>query len=289
MAKNQRSYPWTNRSGRMRASSRSGSRPGREPALQDARAEVDFLGTHDPRTVAIRVVTKPVAPSKNDLLGLDYAFPNQRTEHRYRHFLRTPLAASAIQATDTGCREKVPLELIANGQESRRTDSLSGALLLQPSDLLRLALESVLARTYQDFEIVLADAASDFDVGALAASFVDPRIHVYRSPTNLGIAGNYFSGFRIARGTYVAHLDDDDMWEPQCLLRHARTQDARVAALRSVRTHLTLRGTLALLLTAIPRPAAQWVARLAALAKARAGRQRLSSPLVHASASRSCG
>lgn len=82
---------------------------------------------------------------------------------------------------------------------------------------LRVALESILAQTLQDFEIVVVNDAGD-DVAALVTS-LDPhgRISYVRHGVNRGLAAARNSGLGVARGKYVAYLDDDDRFYPEHL------------------------------------------------------------------------
>lgn len=79
------------------------------------------------------------------------------------------------------------------------------------------ALRSVLAQTFRDFEVLVCDDASSQDVPGLLKTFGDDRIQYLRNATNLGVAATNLVGYRAARGRYVAHLDDDDEWEPRFL------------------------------------------------------------------------
>lgn len=82
---------------------------------------------------------------------------------------------------------------------------------------LARAVESVLAQTFTDFELVVTDDASPDDSGAVARSFADPRVVYRRNPVNLGVPGNWAAGLRLARGEYVCFLMDDDYYDPPFL------------------------------------------------------------------------
>jgi len=84
------------------------------------------------------------------------------------------------------------------------------------ADLVTLAIESVLAQTYPDFEIIVIDDGSQDDTGAVVKAYPDPRIrYIYQDNTGLGGARN--TGIRAARGRYVAFLDADDLFLPENL------------------------------------------------------------------------
>ena len=84
-------------------------------------------------------------------------------------------------------------------------------------DLLREALTSALAQSYQHLEILVRDNASTDETRKVIQSFSDPRIRYHRHPENVGPTENVIGGCREARGEFVAHLHDDDLWEPDFL------------------------------------------------------------------------
>ena len=81
------------------------------------------------------------------------------------------------------------------------------------------AIESVLAQTFTDFELlIIDDAGSDHSI-ELCRAYDDARIRII-SQQNRGLAGARNTGIRNARGQFVALLDSDDLWEPKKLERH---------------------------------------------------------------------
>jgi glycosyltransferase involved in cell wall biosynthesis len=83
-------------------------------------------------------------------------------------------------------------------------------------------IESVLAQTSEDWELVLVDDASPdatYDVAARYTS--DRRVRVERNPANLGPVGNWNHVVAQARGRYVKLLCSDDLLYPTCLARQA--------------------------------------------------------------------
>lgn len=93
------------------------------------------------------------------------------------------------------------------------------------SGYLRQAIESVLAQTYANFEIILVDDGSTDDTPAAVAAFGDPRI-VYLRQNNQGRSAARNTGLRQARGEYIAFLDDDDLYLPQKLASQTAFLDA---------------------------------------------------------------
>jgi glycosyltransferase involved in cell wall biosynthesis len=83
---------------------------------------------------------------------------------------------------------------------------------------LAQAIESVLAQTLGEFEIIVVDDGSTDNTSAVATSFDDPRIRViYQDNAGLSAARN--TGLRLARGAYITLLDSDDAFLPEKLAR----------------------------------------------------------------------
>jgi glycosyltransferase involved in cell wall biosynthesis len=80
---------------------------------------------------------------------------------------------------------------------------------------LREAVESVLAQTFEEFELLIVDDASTDD--AVAALPDDPRIRILRNERNLGQIPSLNRGLREARSKLVARLDHDDVCLPRRL------------------------------------------------------------------------
>jgi glycosyltransferase involved in cell wall biosynthesis len=98
---------------------------------------------------------------------------------------------------------------------------------------LRETLASVAAQSYDGWECIVVDDASD-DCTATSAIGVDPRIACVRSDRNLGPAGARNLGLERATGELVAFLDADDLWLPDYLTRQTAAYDAARAAGRRV-------------------------------------------------------
>jgi glycosyltransferase involved in cell wall biosynthesis len=84
---------------------------------------------------------------------------------------------------------------------------------------IRRAIESVLAQTFQNFEIVVVDDGSTDDTAAVVATMTDPRIRFFRHERNRGGSGARNTGIHAASAPYVAFLDSDDEWLPTKLER----------------------------------------------------------------------
>jgi glycosyltransferase involved in cell wall biosynthesis len=89
------------------------------------------------------------------------------------------------------------------------------------------AIESVLAQTRQDFEIVVVDDGSSDDTAAVAEATAagDPRVRVIRQ-ANGGPSAARNRGIADGGGEYVSMLDSDDLWLPDYLAEMGAALDA---------------------------------------------------------------
>ena len=87
------------------------------------------------------------------------------------------------------------------------------------------AIESVLAQTFTDFELIIVDDGSTDDTVLICNRYDDQRVRLV-SQKNRGLAGARNTGIRAANGEYVAFLDADDLWRPDKLQAHVAHLDA---------------------------------------------------------------
>jgi len=80
--------------------------------------------------------------------------------------------------------------------------------------LIERAIQSVQAQNFKDWELIIADDGSTDDTRKIVVEWQkkEPRIIFVHNSVNQGISKNYNTGLRIARGEYVAMIDDDDPW-----------------------------------------------------------------------------
>ncbi len=92
---------------------------------------------------------------------------------------------------------------------------------------LRAALESIVAQTLNDWELIICDNASTDGTGEICGEFVrrDKRIQYHRSATNRGAAPNYNWAFTLAVGEYFKWADYDDVIAPRFLEECVRVLD----------------------------------------------------------------
>lgn len=80
------------------------------------------------------------------------------------------------------------------------------------------SIQSVLAQTYENWELWIVDDASDDNTDEVVAPFLtDTRIHYIKLPHNSGAAVARNRALREAGGRWIAFLDSDDLWRPEKL------------------------------------------------------------------------
>lgn len=94
------------------------------------------------------------------------------------------------------------------------------------ADLLPRAVESVLAQTYTDYEVIIVDDCSSDNTQDVVAGFDDPRIRSFRHERNRGASAARNTGILNAKGEYVAFLDDDDELLPMNLEARVHRMDS---------------------------------------------------------------
>lgn len=97
---------------------------------------------------------------------------------------------------------------------------------------LEAAIASLLGQSADAFELIVSDNASTDRTGEICAAFTarDPRVHYHRNPSNVGAAANFNRVAELARGTYFAWANHDDVWGPGYLARCADALDADPSA-----------------------------------------------------------
>ena len=82
-------------------------------------------------------------------------------------------------------------------------------------------IQAALDQTFQNFEIIVVDNASNDGTWAICQQFaaLDPRVRIFRNDTNIGSVRNWIRCVQEARGHYSKMLFSDDLLEPDCLAR----------------------------------------------------------------------
>jgi glycosyltransferase involved in cell wall biosynthesis len=85
-------------------------------------------------------------------------------------------------------------------------------------------LDSVLAQTFTDFEILIINDGSTDNIIEWAIKITDPRVEII-SQVNQGVSIARNTGIHNAQGEYIAFLDADDLWKPTKLEKQVSCLD----------------------------------------------------------------
>ncbi len=102
---------------------------------------------------------------------------------------------------------------------------------------VRQCIESIIAQTYRDLEIIIVDDGSPDKCGEIADKFakIDPRVIVVHQK-NTGLGGGRNAAINIATGDYISFVDADDFLAPDFvdyMLNLITSQDADIAISRN--------------------------------------------------------
>ena len=84
---------------------------------------------------------------------------------------------------------------------------------------LRQAIDSMLAQTFRDFELIISDNASTDRTREICLEYQkrDPRVRYFRNESNIGPAANFNLVFQRAHAEYFKWVAADDVCEPDFL------------------------------------------------------------------------
>ena len=82
------------------------------------------------------------------------------------------------------------------------------------ASLIADAVRSVMAQTFEDFEVIVVDNGSTDETESVVTQLADERVVYVRQPGSGSPASPRNNGLGRARGAWVAFLDSDDLWLP---------------------------------------------------------------------------
>src|SRR3989304_2785479 len=109
-------------------------------------------------------------------------------------------------------------ERVSEGRATPEHPTLSVIIpVYNQAQFLGHAIDSVLAQTLKDFELIVVDDGSTDGSGEVAQRY-GSRVRCVRK-ANGGGASAVNAGVRVAKGNWIAILPSDDLWEPSKLER----------------------------------------------------------------------
>lgn len=85
---------------------------------------------------------------------------------------------------------------------------------------LKEAIDSILAQTYTEFELIIVNDASPEDLESIVDTYSDNRIQYYRNEKNMGgtdLVAQWNHSISYAKGEYLILASDDDIYSPEYL------------------------------------------------------------------------
>lgn len=122
---------------------------------------------------------------------------------------------------------------IAGSEVSEAHSGLVSVIIptLHRPTLLKRALESVFRQSWRELEVIVVVDGPDPDTVAVLQTVEDPRLCVVQNPRSLTAAGARNAGIDLAKGEWIAFLDDDDEWMPEKLAKQLAYAESRGPAL----------------------------------------------------------
>ena len=164
----------------------------------------------------------------------------QRTRERLGYYGSIKGIVSKLQSKsiERKARARYGKASFPDAEEARRqretkfdtdvTFSILVPLYNTPEKFLRQAIESVLAQTYEKWQLCLADGSDDAheEVGRICREYANAdtagRISYEKLEKNEGISGNTNACLSMARGNYIALFDHDDVLHPSVLYEYMK-------------------------------------------------------------------
>ena len=122
--------------------------------------------------------------------------------------------------------EEASEEVLKKQKQTKWEDAQKISILVPEyetkAEYMQELLQCVLAQSYADWELIIADASSTDKVEQVVSEYRDERICYHRLADNQGISENTNKGLEFVTGKYVALLDHDDLLTPDALYEMAQ-------------------------------------------------------------------
>lgn len=96
------------------------------------------------------------------------------------------------------------------------------------SKFLAQMLDSLMSQTFKDFELIIVDDASPYNLEEIVSGYTDKRIKYYRNEKNIGgkdLVKNWNRSLEYAKGDLLLLASDDDIYAPTFLEEMVRLAD----------------------------------------------------------------
>lgn len=93
------------------------------------------------------------------------------------------------------------------------------------AEYIRDSIDSLLAQTVNDFELIIIDDCSSDDTVKIIEEYKDERISIHMNDTNQGLTKNLNKALKMCKGDFIARMDGDDICEPDRFEKQVRYFD----------------------------------------------------------------
>lgn len=104
-------------------------------------------------------------------------------------------------------------------------------------DYIEASIQSVLAQTYTNWELIIVDDCSTDNTETVIVKFADERIRYFKNEQNSGAAVSRNRAIQKAQGRWIAFLDSDDLWFPEKLEKQLRFMEEKGYAFSYTKYH----------------------------------------------------
>ena len=94
---------------------------------------------------------------------------------------------------------------------------------------LKECIDSILSQTYKEFELILVNDNSPYDLDSIVKQYSDSRIRYYKNEKGYGairMVDNWNHCLEYAKGEYTICMGDDDKLLPHCLQEYIKLMEA---------------------------------------------------------------
>ena len=137
---------------------------------------------------------------------------NKRGEMYFKRAVEVP---ACIGGAHIAAKTGEPMSASASVLELEKGPLVTIAIpTFNRAALLRGCIQSALAQTYRNLEMLVSDNASTDDTASVLLEFNDKRLRVMKQETNIGLLPNWNACLAGAGGEYVVFVSDDDRISP---------------------------------------------------------------------------
>lgn len=210
------------------------------PSIAIAQSALSLVPEERALILANRLAAWPVT---HLLLSIASEHPRAARHPRLASALRRSFRLSEAEAEETATdgylttlavsRAAVTRSLTGGPQSQApaigRPSVSIGLVVYNGAECLAESLDSILAQTFWDFEVVVVDNGSTDATLEIARSYADrdPRISIYPRRRNVGAVGNFRFALALARGRYFCWASDHDVYDAVWLERMVRALEGR--------------------------------------------------------------